>query len=123
MELSAATQHPDGVAKLEAALQHGLDVLGHVDAALAEVAGVVLDVELADPVLPEPDDLLIDVVLLVERVADVVVDLQGRRTDLVEDPRVVLGGDGVLESEDYAGLLGFGPDIAKGVAGKLLPPS
>ena len=62
-----------GVA-VEADLADGGDDLGEVDGAFAEVT-LILEVDLADPILAQPANFLQDVVIVLGVVAYVVLDL------------------------------------------------
>jgi PAS domain S-box-containing protein len=77
-------------------IDHGLEV----DLSLAEVVGVVLEVHLADARAAQPTDLFHHVEPGLGGVADIVVSEHGWRLGPFHDAHVVLGRDGVLESED-----------------------
>ena len=59
-----------------------------VDASPAEHELAVFEVELADQVAQQ-GDFLVDIEVFIGRIADVVVHLDGRRADPVDDPPVV----------------------------------
>src|ERR1041384_2142535 len=74
---------------LEADVRDRLDNRGKVDLSLAEIVGIVLEMEFADSVLAEPADLFHDVKAVISRIPNVVVDRDGFGACAVEDSRVV----------------------------------
>src|SRR5207237_6513788 len=70
---------------------NGLDDFREINLPLPEKVRVVLQMKLADAVLAEPGDFLVDVETVVERVADIIVNQHGLRLRAVENARIVFG--------------------------------
>ena len=100
----------------EADVRDGLGDLLEINLALAQQVRVVLQMEFADAVLAKPTDFFVDIEAVMERVADVVINQHGLRLRVVEDARVVLGRNRVLQAEDHAGLLRLRSDFLQKIA-------
>src|SRR5581483_8231198 len=77
-------------------VNHGLEIYFPP----AEVIGVVLEVNFADPLATEPADLFDDVIAVLRGIADVVIGQHRGRFRPLHDADVFAGRDGVFEAED-----------------------
>src|ERR1035437_10111482 len=94
----------------------GLHDLRHRHAAFAQIARVVLEVELADAILAQPADFLHHVEAGLRAIAHVVIHQHVLRPRAFHDADVVLRGNRVLQPEHDAGFLRLRSYLAEDVA-------